>query len=403
MNYDEIVVTLVLAIPLAGVVIEFLLHRARLNGYGGIAGEVRAIARAVRGQIDRDGGDLLIRGSMSSSPVLVRFSRSDQRPGLNIQVPAAADVSVFCAPKGYEGQAGQAPLPLSDPMFSARFRLSSDHPGIATMLFCTPVILEEIRNLCRSSNTFLALEEERLEFSELLIPEENLSQRVLDCARRMVIIATASRQMPGADSKRVTQFSRRWNWLRTAYIGVPVLLLSSIQLVATLRKPVDVPPPLSVPPGMALNEAALIPELQHWRLAQPGDFDSDAVAWLQQQGQEANGAIRGAFAGEGRKDSAYILKRSPAAPGDASRLVVFLDGKVRFDANLPAVAVATRIPKDRIASIAWRGRGPAGQPNGDGILLIQRYQDASSAFVVFASGVQLLTGHPKDFHSVSLQ
>jgi hypothetical protein len=153
---------------------------------------------------------------------------------------------------------------------------------------------------------------------------------------------------------------------------------------------------------MADDEARQIPEVQLWRLARPADFDADAVSWLRQQGQEAKGSIRGAFAGNDREDSAYVLKHIPDSPGDPSRLVVFLKGQVRFDANMPT-AIAARISKDRISAIEWRGRGPVGQPDGDGILVIQRYQDPSSAIVLFASGVQLLTGQPRDFHSVSLR
>jgi hypothetical protein len=74
------------------------------------------------------------------------------------------------------------------------------------------------------------------------------------------------------------------------------------------------------------------------------------VTWLQGQGQEAKGSIRGGFAVSDREDSAYVLRHISASPGDMSRLVVFLKGEVRYDANMP-IAAAARIPKDKIASI----------------------------------------------------
>ena len=403
MTYDGIVAILVLAIPLAGFVAELLLRRLRLRGYGHIAGDVRAIVKAIHGEVDRDSGDLLIRGSMSSSPVLVRFSNSDQRPGLNIQVPAAAKVSLFCLPKGHESDGGLASLPVSDPVFAGRFRLSSNQPGVAEILFCTSRVLGEIYQVCRTSGSFLVLEQQRLELSELLIPEEDLRGRVLDCVRGMTTIAAASWQMPGADSEPVMQFPRRWNWFRTAYIAGPILLLSSLLLVAKLQRPAGVPQPPNLSFGIAAADASQIPELQHWRLAQPGDFDENALAWLRQQGQKPQGCIRAVLVGKRREDSAYVLKHIAASPGDQSRLVVFLNGEVRFDANMPEIAMAARVPNDRIASIEWRGRVPVGQPDGDGILVIQRYQDASSAIVLFASGVQLVIAHPRDFHTISLQ
>lgn len=399
MTYTEVVVALAVAIPLAGVATEFLLRQYRLRGYGDIAGEAAAIGRAIRGEIDRDSGDLLVRGTMSSSPVLVRFSHSDQRPGLNIQVPAAGNVSLFCVPRGHES-GGRARLSSSDPRFDSRFRLSSNHPALANILFCTPATLAEIQKLCRTSHTFLALDQQRLEITELLIPEENLSQLVLDCIQAMIGIASASRQMPGAEPQPVVHFPRRWNWFRTAYIGAPVLLLSSILLFARLQRPVDVPQPLPASLGMAEDEASQIPDVQHWRLAQAADFDGDAAAWLQQQGQKANGYIGASLTDNDREDSAYVLKHIAASPGDPSRLVVFVQGQVRFDATMP-IAIVARIPKDKVKSIEWLGRGPAGQPDGDGILVIQRYQDNSSGIVFFSSGVQFLSGHPRDFHTVS--
>ena len=401
MTYNEIVVALALAIPLAGVATELLLRKLRLRGFGHIAGDLTAIAKVIHGELDRDSGDLLIRGSLSSSPVLVRFSHSDHRPGLNIQVPAAGSLSLFCVPRGHDS-GGRVRLHSPDPTFESRFRLSSNHPALAEILFCTPASMADIQELCRSARTFLALDQQRLELSELLIPEENLAQRVLACIRGMTRIAAASRQMPGAQPERAIPIPRHWNWFRTAYIGAPILLLSSILLAARLQRPLEAPQPLPMPSGMADEEARQIPEVQQWRLAQPGDFDADAVAWLRQQGQEAKGSIRGRFAANDREDSAYVLRRIPDSPADPSRLVLFLNGQVRYDANMP-IATAARISKDRISAIEWRGRGPSGQPDGDGLLVIQRYQDPSSAMVFFASGVQLLTGRPKDFHSIVLR
>jgi hypothetical protein len=338
---------------------------------------------------------------MNSSPVLVRFSHSEDRPGLNIQVPAADNVSLFCVPKGHEG-GGEMRLSTSDARFNSRFRLTSNHPVLANVLFLTPEILAEIQGLCCTSHTFLALDQRRLEMTDLLIPEENLSRRVLDCIRRMIRIASASLQMPGAEPLPAIPFAQRWNWFRTAYLAVPVLLLSSILLVARRPSSVDVPQPSPVPLGIAEDEASQIPDVQHWRLAQAADFDADAAAWLQQQGRQANGHIRASLTGNGSNDSACVLKHINASPGDPSRLVVFIDRHIRYDATMP-IAIVARIPKDKFKSIEWLGRGPTAQADGDGILVVQKYQEAAGALVLFSSGVQLLSGRPRDFHAVPLQ
>ncbi len=236
-----------------------------------------------------------------------------------------------------------------------------------------------------------------------MIPPQNLAHRVMECIRAMRAVAAVSRQMPGPEPALMVPFRRRWNWFRTVYVGVPVLLLCSLLLLPRLHHPAVKPQPSPLPSGMAEEVARQIPEVLHWRLAKPGDFDSDAVAWLQQQGQPAEGSVRGVFAADAPEESAYVLKPISAPNGKEARLVILINGRVRFDATLPEVAIAARMPKDRISSIDWRGRAPIGAPDGDGILVIQRYQDPSSALVFFSSGVRLLTGHPRDFHTVSLQ
>jgi hypothetical protein len=122
------------------------------------------------------------------------------------------------------------------------------------------------------------------------------------------------------------------------------------------------------------------------------------VTWLQGQGQEAEGSIRGGFAVSDREDSAYVLRHISASPGNMSRLVVFLKGEVRYDANMP-IAAAARIPKDKIASIEWRDRRPPGRPDGDGILVIQKYQDPSSAMILSPAGYSSSPPGQRNFHS----
>ena len=95
----------------------------------------------------------------------------------------------------------------------------------------------------------------------------------------------------------------------------------------------------------------------------------------------------------------HAIVRIPTSPENTARLLIFVNGKLRYDATMP-VAIAGRIPKERIGSIDWHGGGSIGQPDGDGIFVIQNYQDAASAIVFFSSGVQLLSRRPKDFHTL---
>src|SRR5512147_300309 len=297
MIYNRIVVAFLLAIPLAGFLIEFLLRRLRLRGYGHIAGDVRSIAKAIKGELDRDFGDLLIRGSMNSTPVLIRISTSDQRPALNIQIPAPANQSLYCVPNEHESEGMGQALPVSDASFNARFRLFSEEPRGARQLYCRSAILAEIQKVCVTAGSSLTLEDRRLELIEQVLPEEYLAQRVLETVPALLAIAEASRQIPGADAERPVKAPRQWNRFRTAYLGVPLLLLCSMALVARLQKPHEQPKAAVLPTGIPDDQAAQVPQLQEWRLAETGDFDPDAVAWLRQQGYEPTASLSGALAG----------------------------------------------------------------------------------------------------------
>jgi hypothetical protein len=404
-SYETIAIALALLIATLGVFVEIVRGQVKLRGYQDIARDVQGIVHGISGEVDRDGHDLLVRGSMRSWPVLIRFSRAEHEPGVHMTMPVPSNVSLYCVPVKHEGETGRVSLKTADERFDARFKLTTNSSAVeAKLLIANPSTLSEIQKLCGPSQALLSLEGQTLDVTEMVIPEEDLSQRVLGSVMSMTKIAGAAMKMPGTKAESIPPVPHRRNWLRTAYIGIPIVLLVFVFVRARLKhsapKPAEVS---SVPAGLDSQDASRIGNLKPWRLAQAAEFNPDASAWLQQQGQEPKAQVSGDFNGTGQRESAYVLKSVSPETSNPVRLVMLVNGEVRFDAEMPRIDAVAVLPKDKVLSIEWRGRGPAGPPNGDALLVVQRYNDPSSALVVFASGAQLLTGNPKNFSTLTLR
>ena len=353
-----VIYILAVAIPLLGYMVEVLLGKFSLRGYGEIARDVRLLATAIHGKTDRDGEDIVLRGTAHSWPVSVRFSQSDLKPGLNIRMSVPSDITLFCIPRSQEHEVGRVPLHSADPMFEARFRISTNHPSEARIVFSPDAELVEVEKLCASVSTLLALENRTLELSELVLPEDGVYEHVLGQIERMVKIVDATAQMPGAAAKASSGFARPWNWFRTAYVGLPILLVLSILLLARSHNAPSAPATLAPDPvGISRDEAAQISDIQQWRLAQPMDFEPFGLSWLRQQGVRLAGRIPVSFTNSATGGVAYVLKRKDGADRRSTRLVMFVDGQLRLDLALPEVGIVARIPVEAIESIQWAGPG----------------------------------------------
>ena len=118
----------------------------------------------------------------------------------------------------------------------------------------------------------------------------------------------------------------------------------------------------------------------------------------------ATGHIAALFSRNGsERDSAYLLVPSDPQRTGTHRLVILVNGESRFDTFLPQVAFALRVPRESIASIEWLGGAKAMQADGDGVLVVRRYGDPSSASVFFPSGLRVFSMNPKDYRAISLR
>lgn len=408
MTNREIAVVVALAIPVIGLLVEFVRAQSRLRDFSEVRKQVQTLMKGLDGEVDRDEADLLVRGHYGQWPVMIRFSRSEYEAGVSVQMPVPTNLTLYCYPVSHEGEEGSVPLRTSDERFMSHFRLSTNNsPLEVSMILSSPAVLAELSKIT-DSQTYLTLENRTLELAEAVIVPDHLASRLMNCVRGMARIAAEATEVHGGSGSVPLAPKPHRNWLRVGYFAASALILITLGVLAFLERPsrnVEAQlPPKPTPAAIPAALAAQVPQLQGWHVGEPRDFDSGAISWLQQQGQRASGQVTAKMNSEESQDSAYILKRDPGQPGtNTSRLLLFINNQERYDAEMPQIAAAGRVSKDRISSMEWRGRGPSGSPNGDGIIVVQRYNDPSSAIVFFLSGPKLLTGVPKDFRAISLE
>lgn len=407
MSYREIGLLIALGVPVFGVLIEFARLQLLLGGFGSLRKELNAIVNGVTGQFERDADDLILRGRYGQWPVLIRFSQSAPESGMSINVPVPSNLTLFCYPNAHVGEEGHVPLQISDARLMSRFRLTTNSsPLEVNAILASPAVQAELSKIMDPQN-HLALKNRNLEVAEAVIVPEHLAARTLNCVRGMTRIAAEATGVQAGSGVVPASPKRRTNWFRIGYVAASAMILATIgvaDVVAHRPAPVKAQTPAAVAiPEIPGNLAKQIPELQGWHIATSADFDSSAVAWLAQQGEQPSGQIEINLNDESQA-VVYVLKRPQGAQGrNVNRVVLFMGDQKRFDAELPEIDVVGRISKDRISAIEWRDRITNVAPSGDGLILVQRYRDPGSALVFFATGSRLLTAVPKDFRPINLQ
>lgn len=405
MSYREIGLLVALGIPIVGLLIEFIRVQLLLRGFRRLRKELNAISSGIGGDFDRDGDDLLIRGHYGQWPVLIRFSRSEYEAGMSIDMPVPSNLTLFCYPNAHVGEEGQVALQVSDARMMSLFRLSTNNsPLEVSMILSSPAVQAELSKIM-DSQSYLTLENRNLELAEAVIAEAHLAARTLNCVRGMARIAAEAMEVHGGSGVVPISPKPRTNWFRVGYLaasGLILLVLGITTINGRRMVPVHAQA-TSGNPDIPANLAAQIPDLKGWHIADATDFDLDAASWLQQQGERPSGEISTNLSDQGQ-DVVYVLKRPASVPGmNTNRVIVFIGEQKRFDAELPQVDAIGIISKDRIASVQWRDRMINIAPNGNGVILIQRYRDPAGSLIFFDSGSRLVTAVPKDFRSLSLQ
>lgn len=155
----------------------------------------------------------------------------------------------------------------------------------------------------------------------------------------------------------------------------------------------------STGPGILPVDAIAIPRAGRFRAATEADLDPAAATFLRQFGEVHPGRVPGDYSGlNNTRDVAYLLI------GDTGswRVVMVSQGINKLDSEFSSVAFIARVRRDKLLDITWANQ-PAGQPDGDGLLIVRKADDPASGNLVYLSGGQLVSGAPANFNRINLE
>ncbi len=394
-----LVVTLALAV--VGGLIAIIRHMTKYRSYEALATEAQAIAKALHGQVLRDGADLVMCGNQGRWPVVVRWSHAETMPGLAVRMEAPASFTLWVAGRSAPTHEGRAVLRTPNPVFDARFFSRTDHPTQAAMMLSSKNVFASIQKLCCSANNTLAVTAGSVELTEHVIPQPATARHVLEHVAAMETIADFLKTMPGADRFKIKPLRRDHHIVGRLAIaaGVCAAVLTVIGASKQPNVPMQPESGPHVPTGVLPLEAARIANVDAYRVATMQDLDPAAVAWLRNSGEEPAGRITGDFSGTGEAhDAAYLL-----VDKDQKRRLVLLAGNTeRYDVKLDYLGLIARVPKAIIGSVEWVGNQPTA-PDGDGLLVVRRPDDPTSGLVLFLSGQHIMSAVPANYQKMNLR
>jgi hypothetical protein len=398
----QVALLIVAGLSIIGVVVTFIRSQMTYSGYAQIMNDVRRLRVALRADVFRDAGDVVVSGTYEGWVTVARFSNAEDTPGLNIRMQAPATFLLTVVPAGAQvSEAGRILVKTADGLFDTRFNTRTDHPTQAKM-FINRQVTSMLQRLACSNNTYLSVGDGAIELSELLIPAPDTAQHVLDHLDMMAKLSATLKAMPGSDRVKLTAFKReRHIAARLAMVvGAVVAVLS---IFAATRVPSRAPVTgvnETLASGILPLDAYQIPSVNNWRVADTNDLDPAAVAWLRNNGQKPESRIEGDFSGKGTgRDVVYLL----VGPEGMRRVVLLAENQNRYDTRFPYIGLAARVPKRIVKSIQWVGGRPPEGVDGDGILLVRQQDDPTSAIILFLSGRGIVSASPVNYQQISLE
>jgi hypothetical protein len=390
------------AITLLGLAISFLRKSAALKGYEDYQADISRIVSTLKAELFRDGDDVVITGNFKQNPVQIRFSYSENTPGLNLRMQAPVSFTLSVVPRGENSTEGRVPIRTGDDMFDARFNARTDHPTQAKMLIGSKAMRTHMEKLCCSSKTYLTMTKGTMEVSELVIPPST-ARHVLDHIDSMGVLARMVESIPGAESIKIKPYERE----KSAPVFRIALAVGAIcaLLAVFILKPTQAQPSLgdmgssnTFAPGVDAVDALLIPDVKTWRAATSADFDAGVSGSLRGS-EEPSGHLTVEFDGAGeRPDAAYWLLDTKGR----SRIVMLRNGANVYDTLYGSIAGVARVSRDSIGSVEWKQR-PSAPPDGDGIMLVMRAENGYNAVIVYPGGTRIYSGVPEQFENVSVR
>jgi hypothetical protein len=396
----QIALFIVAGLAAVGVTIAYLRTRMTYSGYEDIFHDIRKLGSSMKGEIFRDGADVVISGTWEKNPVVVRFSNQENTPGLNIRMPAAAQFQISVTGAGVQVTEGpRTPVKTADDMFDARFTTRTDQAMQARMLLTKPVTAV-LQKLACSKNTYLALGSGCIEHSELTIPDP-AAQHVLDHLKSLAALAAALRNMPGAEKVKILKIEHeRHVFTRMTMAAGVVVAIASVVAAVQVPTPIPTGANETLSNGILPTDAVVIADAPAWHAAGAQEMEVAGVEMLRTNGIPASGRIVGDFSGTATgQDVAYLLIND-----EGKKRVVIIGGhQKRYDVRFNNIAMIARVPKDALSSTPWKNdKAPTGIA-GDGLLIVREPEVAESGVVVFLTADGITSFTPTSWHDVRLK
>jgi len=397
----QIALWIVSGLAAIGVVVTYLRTRMTYAGYEDIIGDIRKLGTSIKGDVFRDGADVVVSGAWEKNPVVVRFSNQENTPGLNMRMPAAATFQLSVAAAGQQLTEGpRTPVKTADDMFDARFTTRTDQPMNARMLL-TKNVTATLQRLACSKNTYVAIGGGLIEQSELVIPSPDTARHVMEHLKAMASLAGSLRALPGAEKVKLYTIQHERHVLARAVMAVGVFVA-----VASIIAAMQVPPRAaesgandSLANGIMPIDVNFINGANRWHAATVNDLDPGGVEMLRTYGVEASGRVPGDYSGtDNHQDVAYLLINDQ----NKRRVVIIAGHQNKYDAMYPSIGLIARVPKNALESIQWKGGGP-GSVDADGLLLVRQPEDPESGVVIFVNSDGVKSALPKSWHDVPVK
>ena len=400
----QIAAFVIALLTVVGIAVSFFRKSATFHGYSEYQADIQKIASSLGAETFRDGDDLVLVGNYKQQPVQVRFSYAESTPGLNLRMQAPVSFTFSVVPKGQRASEGRVLIRTGHDMFDARFAARTDHPSQAKMLIGGRASLANIEKLCCSSNTFLTMTRGAIELSELTIPSPYTARHVLDHIEAMKVVSDTVAEIPGAETVKVTPYKRE----RTSIAFRAAIVVGAIvAMVIVASHPSGTQDPAlaeSKPArdtGVPLNDATVIPGLDHYHAARPEELDTDASSWISSGGETPSGRMPLDLAGRGAPlDTAYLLFTDDPVK---TRVALVEEGHLMFDNYFPNAEAIARVPRDNIAGIEWSTPPATGAaPVGDGVLIVMKNGDQTKGVVIFPANGRMQTAIAKSYTDINL-
>ncbi|HEX8926962.1 MAG TPA: hypothetical protein VF786_14275 [Terriglobales bacterium] len=376
------------------------------RGYRSLRKVAKAMAYGLNGSTFRDGTDLVINGFYRGVPTVVRFSFAENTPEVNVWMKVASALTMFASHKSAKLLEGRTRVLTRNSWFDERFVLRTDNTDDLAALLTDDRAFKELKNLCCSPGTAVALNRDSLEISEQTIPVPNTFKHLMAHLDSMAEMAVRVGALSNLKHKAKIYVPDRYLIARAALLLL--ILAGGFELYSAMDHYGE--PQQTAYAGISntepmSEEEAQIPGRLAWRLATASDFDPGLVAWMHDHGMEPNGRIHAHF--EGTEDShgtGYVYVQRAGAPSTEWRIVMMSEKKRVYDATFRGLTAVMLAQKDSIAhqqSDAGDSQPPS--PDGDGLLLIGKNGDTPFATVLYSSGGKIQTQRVSDYYSLAMR